>query len=282
MFARLLHRPPLVAMLLGLLGCAHSPRLGTADLCDLPSAPEILEQSPTELHQVWDVAESPRFLQPVPADAIDPILATYQQAVRARTDVDPLGLIRRQRGVFLASQNPALHAETRVSGALLDGKIGQLGAISCLDMRLWAVQATRRPMLTEPSEFTAFVLRGRSPARSRLRIYFSSFPRSGGRMNQTVRARVDADLGAGYVLMAHLHNHPFLFDRVVGDASWTRADTKDDIAGAVPPSVTDLQYYSGLLDEAGLQSVRITNGFITLMQSPAEIRTLSAAGRASP
>lgn len=294
MFADPRRHRRLGVLLLGILGCAHSPQPTpapapnnvTATACALPAAAEILDQSATELHQVWDFAEDVRCLQPAqnedPSPPLDPVLVAYQQAVRARTDVDPQALIRRQRGVFLASQNPALHAETRVSGPILDGSIGQIGPMSLLDMRLLTVQMQRHPMLTQPSEFTSFILRRQSPDGKRLRVYFSSFARSGGRMNHKVRERVDADLRAGYALIAHLHNHPFLFDRVAGDASWTRDDTKDDIAGALPPSVTDIQYYGGLLDEAALGGARVTNGFQTLVLSPKEIRALATRSKASP
>lgn len=253
-------------------GCAHSPPQPPAQACVLPPPSAVIEQSEQELHQLWDLPDDPSYF--APAAPTDPALLTYLQGARARVDMDPVGLLRRQRAVFLAAASPALQAETRVSGLILEGQLGAIGPASCLDTLLLAAQARRHPLLSEPSEFAAFILRQHASNRGRLRVYFSSLARSGGRMNRPLRERVDADLRNGFRLLAHVHNHPFLFDRVIGDRSWTTAETRDDIAGAVSPSVTDLQYYGSLLEEAGLLTARVTNGFHTLVLRNDELRRL--------
>jgi hypothetical protein len=60
--------------------------------------------------------------------------------------------------------------------------------------------------------------------------------------------------------MTHIHNHPFLFDRKVGDRMWTLATTKEDVAGALAPSMTDVQFYRSMRASLGLEEAWVTNG----------------------
>lgn len=275
--------PRCLLLLLTPLGCHPPTPRPSPPACHLPPPSAQIEQTAQELHQVWDLPADPVYFAPVREPG--PALRAYQQAVRARLDdgaspgggTDPLALLRRQRAVFLAATTPGLRAEAAISGPIIEGRVGQITPPSCLDALLVDFQASRHPMITQPSELAAFILR--RPAQGgdgeRLRVYVSSLARSGGRMSAAVRERVDADLRAGFVLLAHLHNHPFLFDRVIGDASWTTAETQADIAGAIAPSASDVQYYGSLIEDAGLKTARVTNGFHTLTLRPDEIATLS-------
>lgn len=49
---------------------------------------------------------------------------------------------------------------------------------ACLDGLLLGEQARRHPLLTQPSELAAFVLRRRDPEGSLLRAYFPACPAS--------------------------------------------------------------------------------------------------------
>jgi hypothetical protein len=260
-----------------LAGCASSARPAAqrdAAPCALSAKPELIARSAGELHQVWQIPEVPALYGArLPAD---PSLAAYTGAIRARADVDPIALLRRQHDLYVASGNAALLPEAKNSEMVLSGKAGRIAPINCLEALLYGAHVAGRSMIAQPSEFGAFLLRRAAGAGAELRIYFSSMERSGGRISREVTARVDDDIKRGWQFVGHLHNHPFFFDRVVGDRNWTTKDSKDDIAGAVAPSVTDVHFYNNILDDTGPQAVFITNGFHTLRLSPAEIRLLQA------
>ena len=73
-------------------------------------------------------------------------------------------------------------------------------------------------------------------------------------------ASVIADVARGFEPVAHLHNHPFMFDREVGDRTWATPETLADIAGALAPSMSDVQLYRGMVEEFGLRGAWVTNG----------------------
>ena len=122
--------------------------------------------------------------------------------------------------------------------------------MTCLEMMLFRAQAERYPMVSHPTELGAFVLR-RAGA---LRIVVSSSDQPGLKLRRTVIERIDADLDAGWSLLAHFHNHPFMF-------------AKEDIAGALAPSLSDVSVYRALARRAGLQAAWLTNGFETIRLS---------------
>ncbi|KYF87139.1 hypothetical protein BE17_05035 [Sorangium cellulosum] len=145
--------------------------------------------------------------------------------------------------------------------------------MSCLEALLWERQAERYPMLEHPTEFGAFIVRGGG----RARIYFSAADRVGQRLRDVVIDLVTADVRRGGVLVAHLHNHPFLLGRAPGDRMWTTEATRDDVAGALAPSATDVQFYRRLRDSIGLPAAWITNGLDTARFSAAAFEVLAAA-----
>jgi hypothetical protein len=49
----------------------------------------------------------------------------------------------------------------------------------------------------------------------------------------------------------------------VGDRMWTLEATKEDVAGALAPSMTDVQFYRNLRNSLGLQEAWVTNGLNT-------------------
>ncbi len=77
-----------------------------------------------------------------------------------------------------------------------------------------------------------------------------------------VRARVLGDVNGGWVLRTVLHNHPFMFNRAVGDRLYTRPETVNDAGGALAPSSNDVRYFSSL-DDLHPFEVAVTNGLET-------------------
>jgi hypothetical protein len=105
-----------------------------------------------------------------------------------------------------------MQRESENTRLALDGKAGEPQSASCLEWRLFQRQAHRYPMLEHPTEFGAYILRGHG----RLRVYVSGGDSVGGKLRHEVRDRVVADVANGFEPVAHLHNHPFMFDRKPG------------------------------------------------------------------
>jgi hypothetical protein len=224
----------------------------------------------SEWHGRFDLPDVPRLWEPAGPDEV---LSQFRAAVRARlgTDVDARSLLERQRAIFAAMAG-AWSGEATNATLLLEGRAGTLSPITCLEAALWKWQAARYPMVEHPTEFGAFVLRGHG----RVRVYLSSADLVGQRIRREVTELVKADGSAGFRLLAHLHNHPFLFDREVGDRMWTMEATVADVAGALAPSMTDAQFYRNLRDSHGLEEAWVTNGLQTSRFHAGEFDTLAA------
>ena len=78
-------------------------------------------------------------------------------------------------------------------------------------------------------------------------------------------------------MIAHLHNHTFMFDRVPGDRMWTTPETVNDVGGALAPSTTDVQFYRSARETVGLRGAWVTNGLDTAKFGAADFDRLVAA-----
>lgn len=231
---------------------------------------EVDQPGPGELHEVLEIRDEPALWDTASPDEA---LERYRAAVSARLGgkIAPKELLAAQRSIYEAFPGGA--GEAANGAALLEGRAGAIGPIRCLELLLWRRQAARYPMLEHPTEFGAYILR----SRDRVRVYFSSADRVGQKLRSEVRARAQADRKAGFEVVAHLHNHPFLFDRVVGDRMWTTADTVRDVAGAVAPSKADVQALRAMRESVGLQGAWVTNGLDTARFRADELDALVAA-----
>ena len=256
------------------MGCASQPSQGQSMGPQVPKEPQerkscvlpatlgtperIAVEAPrdAELHEYWAVPDSPEWWAPAPDDAER---VAYREALLQRlggaANLEPRALLRRQRAVHAVIPGDGAR-EAENSDALLSGQVGTIAPASCLEWRLFQRQARRFPMLERPTEFAAYILRGQGE----LHIYLSGADRVGGRLSGEVRARVIADVARGFEPVAHLHNHPFMFDRQVGDRTWATPATLADIAGALAPSMSDVQLYRGMVEEFGLRGAWVTNG----------------------
>lgn len=226
--------------------------------CSLAGVPHdilaVSEAKPTEWHGRFDLPDSPALWQPIGSDAT---IEQFRDSVRARLGIEPASrsLIERQQKLYAATPGE-WRGEAANARMVLDGRAGTIARISCLEAMLWKWQASRYPMLTHPTEFGALILR----SEGRVRIYLSSDDLVGQRFRGTIAELVRKDTASGFRLIAHLHNHPFLFNRVVGDRMWTMEGTVGDVAGALAPSMTDVQFYRNLRASLGLAEGWVTNG----------------------
>jgi len=242
--------------------------------CALDPAPRVLpmdDPRPGELHEVHDLDDAPALWAPAPPG---PARDAYRRGVAARAgSLAPRDLLARQRAIYAAIETPGAARDAHNGAAVLEGRAGAIGPASCLEALLWERQAARYPMLEHPTEFGAFILRGGG----RVRIYFSAADLVGQRIRSVVTDLIAEDVRGGYALVAHLHNHPFLLGRVPGDRMWTTEATRDDVAGALAPSATDVQFYRRLRESIGLPAAWVTNGLDTARFSAADFDILAAA-----
>ncbi len=225
-----------------------------------------------ELHLLHDLADTPDLWAPWPGDEL---IDRYRARVAARLDghIAPRDLISRQRAVMAAIATENARGDAENAALLLEGRAGTIGPASSLEALLFREQLERYPMPEHPSEFGAFILRGKG----RVRVYFSSFETVGAKIRGEITERVRADVASGFELTAHLHNHPFLFDRVPGDRMWTTPETVADVAGALAPSTNDVHFYRSLREEVDLRGAWVTNGLDTGRFTAADLERLRGA-----
>ncbi|MGV3526277.1 MAG: hypothetical protein ACO1RX_18810 [Candidatus Sericytochromatia bacterium] len=211
--------------------------------CQWAQPAEIIQQGPQELHQLWRFVEAPVLWSPVLPSS--PSFTEFRQQVQALIpELDP----RR----YYQTHPPAPEAEAynQVLGA--SGRAGELQPIRCLEALLLSEQTARLPMLTQPSEFGAFILRRQDPdGVMHYRVYFSTQDQPGLRMNAQVMNRIAADREAGWRVWAHLHNHNFFPE-------------KADPFASPSPSKTDIAFARMLRQSLNLENLWVTNGFHTL------------------
>jgi hypothetical protein len=246
-----------------------------ASTCELDVQPEVIsveEPKPGELNELFDLTDSPAWWAPAPTD---PERERYRAALVARLGEEGLrqhALLERQRDVHLAMVGKPMRRESENTGRVLEGSAGQSSPASCLEWRLFQRQARRYPVLEHPTEFGAYILRGHG----RLRVYLSGGDSVGGKLRREVRERVVADVAKGFEPVAHLHNHPFMFDRKPGDRMYTTEDSVNDIGGALAPSLTDVQAYRGMREHFGLKGAWLTNGLDSIHYTAEDFDRLSA------
>lgn len=235
--------------------------------------PEVIatgEADTSEWHGRFDLPDFPYIWE---AAEPDEVILHFREVLHERLgdDLDSRSLIERQRDIFMTLSDEG-SGEAFNSTLMLDGRAGIITNMNCLELMLWNWQDARYPMLEHPTEFSAFVLRGNG----QVRIYLSSADLVGGKINSAVTAGMQADVAGGYRLIAHIHNHPFLFDRKVGDRMWTTEANMKDIAGALAPSMSDVGVYRAFRDSHGLEEAWITNGLQSSRFHASEFDTLIA------
>jgi hypothetical protein len=269
-------RAPVALLVVLLAGAcaARKPETPAPAACVLgvePLAIAVDAPADDERHELLDLPDDPTWWAPAPPD---PVRDAYRTALEKRLGPDgllPRVLLLRQRAVFAALPGDRSR-EVENADALASGSAGSLGPVTCLEWLLFQRQDRRFPMIEHPTELGAWILRGNG----RVRVYLSSADRVGGRLRREVTDRVAADAAAGFVPVAHLHNHPFMLDRRPGDRTWATVDTVPDVGGALAPSLSDVQLWRNMRERLGLRGGWVTNGLDTARYTSADMDRLSA------
>jgi len=224
-------------------------------LCSFPSGPVVVVDDGKRLLGTWEVADSPVWTSGLMPDS--PGYWEFVRAVRSRMDVSS------EEGYLTAPEfSKKEESEDYNARLMLKGGLGSLHPIDCLEALLLGVQASRRPMATEPTEFLAFVLR----KEGRLKVWYYTVDQPGiGRLGP-LKDAVEADAAEGWRPYLNIHNHNFFFD-------------KDPAVAARPwPSAADAQLLRNLAIKGfSFQASVVTNGFLSSRLGPEALKRLRAA-----
>ena len=238
---------------------AASRASARATSCAWASPPSRLADGPAGLILAWTIADSPDLFVPAPANV--PGLARYRAWARARADVDPRALLRRQEKLY---RRLGVRDADKIH-RVLDGEIGRIESINCLEALLFTEHEARYPVEAGATEFLAFILR----KDGRLKAYLLSHGDTNGvsPSGELVRGRLREDRAQGWILLANLHNHPFQFDNPSGDIGGTTVPSGDSSYG-------DVSVFQSGVSEYDMRGAWITNGFDTVRFDAADVAAL--------
>lgn len=233
---------------------------------------QVEDPKPGERNEVFDLEDSEGWFQPAPMNSARLEYRTSLARRLGESGLRQRNLLERQYTLYVAQSGRPSQRESENSRLLLDDRAGKQRPLTALEWLLFQHQALRYPVIEHPTEFSAYVLRGNG----RLHVYMSGGDSIGTKLRYEVTKRVIQDVKAGMEPIAHLHNHPFMFDRVPGDRLYTTEDSRTDIGGALAPSLTDVQALRRMRQDFKLRGAWITNGLDTYEFKAIEFDRLSA------
>ena len=183
----------------------------------------------------------------------------YQEHYRNQTDINQIALRKRQHAIFkkhFKNDEPSV----QMMQIILDNKLGKTRTSNCLEMLLHERHLLRVGIKDE-TEFGAHVLLHPNKG---LRILFQSSDDATVPVSTYLYPDLKAALAEGFVLMTHIHIHPFIMSNPSGDiggVNWPSGPGLD---------FGDLSVYVNLHSQYGLREARVTNGFDTFTLSPKE------------
>lgn len=162
---------------------------------------------------------------------------------------DQRACLAHQRGIFAGAGFP-----THDWDVMLNGTVGKIGSMNCLESLLWGLQNKLHPQTQSPTEFGAYILLGPSPdaaaPQHTIKVYLQTGPTLGVPTMSWVDAGIAKDIKAGFKLRTFLHLHPFDAENI----------KYQDCAGTCIPSGPDLHAFAYFLKENKCEEAWITNG----------------------
>jgi hypothetical protein len=131
---------------------------------------------------------------------------------------------------------------------ILNGTVGGLFQMNCLESLLWGKQNEYHPQEQTATEFGAYILL--DTKNTTVKVYLQTGPDLGVPGMSWVSQPIKNDLRNGFSLLTFLHLHPF-------DASNIKYQ---DCAGTCIPSGPDLQSFANDLSSFDCKTAWITNG----------------------
>jgi hypothetical protein len=240
-----------LALTLVMMGGCGAPDPG----CEMGVQPRVLFSDSTRLLKHWILEDRGVFESP--SLPTSPALHAFRNEISSRFDVDPMALLQTQLRHVEGGDRENVQA-------VLEGRVGAIRPVRCLEALLLAVQAERTvsqgaSMAERPTEFAAWVLE----REGLLKVWYFTVDQPGLGSLGLLHGPVMADLEEGWRVRQHLHNHNFFPDQ-------------DGVLGGVVPSTSDVDAFRRVGAEFGVPLFSITNGFHTLDLGPGEVAALSS------
>jgi len=156
---------------------------------------------------------------------------------------DQRACLAHQRNIFKGAGFPTYNWDI-----MLNGTVGGLYQMNCIESLLWGEQNTDHPQEVSATEFGAYILLDAQD--TTVKVYLQTGPTLGVPGMSWVNAPIAHDLANGFKLKTFLHLHPF-------DASNIKYQ---DCAGTCIPSGPDLSAFASMLKQFNAEQAWITNG----------------------
>jgi len=226
--------------------------------CALLAKPTILLEADGAVLKRWRVVDDPVFWRAIMPKNRGFSAYTSKLKSAGATQAHPPRIARTYKN---ERERLGWEKEYRNESRVYAG-VGKIRPIHCLEALMFAQQNDRYPQLSHPTEFVVAVLRKRIDGRDWLTLYFGAgaqlFP------PKTVYGfdQARADVKRGWTFLVALHNHTI------------RRQGKRLLLGMPVPSTNDVQLMTGLVQEAGLQAIWVTNGRYTGVVPAGNLRQL--------
>ena len=191
-----------------------------------------------------------------------PAVEDFHKDIKSFTNTDQTVIRRNQLKLFLKHyrrNDPSI----QMMKIILAGDVGKTVKVRCLELLLLDLHLSRVGK-NYYSEYGAYIF----TKQGKIRIIYKSSDDASVPQSEQQRKDVQAAFEEGYELEAHVHLHPF-----------NRNNPHGDVGGAAWPSGAgetygDMTVYTNAHNDYKLKQALVTNGFDTLILTPAEFTQL--------
>jgi len=239
----------LAVVALCLKGCSTFTFQNETNICRFETDPHIILDKGESILQYWDY-ETGYFDQRTDFKNLK-FLKSYQKKIKSKVnDLDQKALWDRSYDL----EKPGDQQNMRVAKTLHKS----IRPINCLEALLLNLQGSRVDLVSEPTEFLAFVLKKNEQNRL---LYFTSNV-NGVRGLGFLHSKIEVFVKKGWALKQNIHNHILNLN-------------DQNYRGTIGPSVSDAFVYKIELKDFNLAKAVITNGFDSMEVPSALFKELS-------
>lgn len=187
-----------------------------------------------------------------------PSVQDFHTDINKFTNTDQTVIRQNQYNLFL-KHFKASDPGVQMMKIILAGSVGKTVKVRCLELLLLDLHLTRVGK-NYYTEYGAYIF----TKKNKLRLIYKSSDDASVPHSDQQKLDVQAAIDEGYELYAHLHLHPFNMNNPSGD-----------VGGAAWPSGAgeaygDMTVYTNAHKDYKLKQALVTNGFDTLILTPAE------------
>jgi hypothetical protein len=191
-----------------------------------------------------------------------PVVEDFHKDINAFTNTNQTVIRQNQLKLFLKHLKES-DPGVQMMQIILSGKVGKTVKVRCLELLLLDLHLTRVGK-NYYTEYGAYIF----TKQNKMRLIYKSSDDASVPQSEQQKVDVKSAYDEGYELLAHLHLHPFNMNNPSGD-----------VGGAAWPSGAgeeygDMTVYTNAHKDYKLKQALVTNGFDTLILTPAEFTQL--------